>query len=127
MNELVTSRAASESEDAYAEIHETLDAVEKYLLEQNRGGGSQKSEVPTPKSGFGHRVRALREKLGLSQSDFARRYGLDLGTLRGWEQGRRKPDRANQTLIGAIEANPSVMASLISKSMLSQHNAPACE
>jgi putative transcriptional regulator len=127
MNEPVKCAAAAPTEDAYAEIHETLDAVEKYLLEQDCGGGSGKSEDPAPQAGFGRRVRALRERLGLSQADFARRYGLDLGTLRGWEQGRRNPDRANRTLIGAIEADPRAMASLISKSMFSENDSLGCE
>ena len=32
-------------------------------------------------------VRALRERLGLSQTEFALRFGFSLGTLRHWEQG----------------------------------------
>src|SRR5664280_74587 len=37
-------------------------------------------------------VRALRSKLGLSQSEFASRYGISLRTLQEWEQGRTSPD-----------------------------------
>jgi len=120
MKEVNKVTTPTDESNAYAKIHETLEAVEKYLREQSFDGGSGKPEVPDEGANFGHRVRALRGKLGLSQADFARRYGLDLGTLRGWEQGRRNPDRANQTLIGAIEADPAAMASLILKSMLNQ-------
>ena len=38
-------------------------------------------------------VRALREKLDLAQPEFARRYGLSVGTFRDWEQGRSGPDK----------------------------------
>ncbi len=48
-------------------------------------------------------VRAIREKTGLSQSEFARRYGFNARTLQEWEQGRAQPDgavRAYLTVIG---------------------------
>jgi putative transcriptional regulator len=35
------------------------------------------------------RVRALRAKLGLSQAQFARRFGFTLDTVQQYEQGRR--------------------------------------
>jgi putative transcriptional regulator len=37
-------------------------------------------------------VAKLRHRLGLSQSDFARTFGLDVTALHAWEQGRRRPD-----------------------------------
>lgn len=37
------------------------------------------------------RIRQLREKSTLSQSEFADKVGVPLGTLRNWEQGRRVP------------------------------------
>lgn len=36
-------------------------------------------------------VRAIRESLGMSQSEFAEAYRIPLATLKGWEQGRRSP------------------------------------
>src|SRR5947209_18906677 len=39
-------------------------------------------------------VRALRKKLGLSQAEFAARFHLPLGTIRDWEQGAHRPDKA---------------------------------
>ena len=44
-------------------------------------------------------VAAIRKKLKLSQSAFAKRYGLPLGTVRDWEQQRRSPDRAAVVLL----------------------------
>ena len=39
-------------------------------------------------------VRAVRERLGLSQAKFASRFGFALDAVRNWEQGRRQPDVA---------------------------------
>jgi putative transcriptional regulator len=44
-------------------------------------------------------VRALRKKLNLTQEEFAARFHLPLGTVRDWEQGAHRPDRAAQVLL----------------------------
>jgi DNA-binding XRE family transcriptional regulator len=38
-------------------------------------------------------VRAVRERFGLTQVEFATRFGLDPDAVRNWEQGRTRPDR----------------------------------
>jgi len=43
-------------------------------------------------------VRQLRERLGLSQEQFALRYGLDIDAVRNWEYGRREPDTAARAI-----------------------------
>jgi transcriptional regulator with XRE-family HTH domain len=40
---------------------------------------------------MGARLKRLREAAGLSQPELSRRAGIPLGTLRGWEYGRRTP------------------------------------
>jgi putative transcriptional regulator len=50
-------------------------------------------------------VRALRERLGLSQEAFARRYMLSLRTVQDWEQRRREPSDAARVLLFAISRN----------------------
>jgi putative transcriptional regulator len=52
------------------------------------------------------RIRIVRMKLGLTQEDFAGRFGLSLATLRDWEQGRSEPDHASRTLLTLIETIP---------------------
>lgn len=54
-------------------------------------------------------VRAIRENLKLSQEEFARRFGFSLGTLRGWEQGRRHPDAPARVLLRVIEVAPQTV------------------
>ena len=51
-------------------------------------------------------VRELRERLGLTQEQFALRYGLDLQALRNWEHRRRNPDPAAQSYLRVIARMP---------------------
>lgn len=39
-------------------------------------------------------VRAIRAKLGLTQEEFAARFGFSVDTLRQWEQGRQRPENS---------------------------------
>ena len=58
-------------------------------------------------------VRAVRARTSLSQEAFAVRYGLDLATLRNWEQGRSEPDVAAKTLLWTIARNPGAVENAI--------------
>jgi transcriptional regulator with XRE-family HTH domain len=40
---------------------------------------------------FGVRLRELREKNGLSQSELAERVGIPIDSIQNWEQGRTRP------------------------------------
>ncbi len=54
-------------------------------------------------------VKKLRWKLGLSQRAFARRYGIPLGTLCDWEQGRSAgPSGGLASYLKVIAADPTV-------------------
>jgi putative transcriptional regulator len=55
-------------------------------------------------------VRALRKKLNLTQEEFAARFHLPLGTVRDWEQGAHRPDKAAQVLLTVIERDPDAVA-----------------
>jgi putative transcriptional regulator len=55
-------------------------------------------------------VRALREKLKLTQEAFAARFHLPLGTVRDWEQGAHRPDKAAQVLLTVIAKDPDAVA-----------------
>ena len=44
------------------------------------------------RSTIAERILALRTKLGLSQSEFARQVGAPRSTVHAWESGRNKPD-----------------------------------
>lgn len=58
-------------------------------------------------------VAGIRQKTGLSQSQFARSIGVAKGTLLNWEQGRRHPTGPAQVLLALIERKPSVVQELL--------------
>jgi putative transcriptional regulator len=54
-------------------------------------------------------VRQVREKLGMSQTEFAVRFGFSLATLRQWEQGRRQPDGPARVFLTVIKHAPKAV------------------
>ena len=54
-------------------------------------------------------VRLAREKSGLSQSGFAKRYRINLARLRDVEQGRTMPDSAFLAYIRVIHREPEAV------------------
>lgn len=54
-------------------------------------------------------VRALREQFGLSQDKFANLVGISVGTLRNWEQGRRKPEGPARVLLQIASRHPEAL------------------
>jgi putative transcriptional regulator len=54
----------------------------------------------------------VRAKVGLSQSAFAKLLGVSVRTLQEWEQGRRKPSGAAQTLLMIAQRHPEVLQEL---------------
>jgi putative transcriptional regulator len=54
-------------------------------------------------------VKAIREKLHYSQSQFALMIGVSERTLQNWEQGRRRPDGPAQALLRVVAKNPQLV------------------
>ena len=54
-------------------------------------------------------VQAIRKRLGLSQSEFAARFRIPIGTLRDWEQHRRDPEGPARTLLIVIDKDPNAV------------------
>lgn len=50
-----------------------------------------------------------RNRVGLSQSEFARLLGVSVRTLQDWEQGRREPSGAAKTLLRIAAQNPEAV------------------
>jgi putative transcriptional regulator len=59
-------------------------------------------------------VKALRQRLGMTQVEFAEAFGLPISTLRDWEQRRSTPDAPARALLRAIEREPETMRRLLS-------------
>ena len=55
------------------------------------------------------RVRVLRQRLEMTQAEFAAAFHLPISTLRDWEQRRSTPDAPARALLLAIERDPKLM------------------
>lgn len=53
-------------------------------------------------------VKTVREKTGLSQSEFAHMIGVKVKTLQNWEQHRRKPSGAAAALLTIFDRIPDI-------------------
>ncbi|MBK8246694.1 MAG: helix-turn-helix domain-containing protein [Gemmatimonadetes bacterium] len=58
-------------------------------------------------------VKAVRDKLGTSQTEFALMIGVSVATLRNWEQGRRTPDGPALALLRVAARNPQAVAAAL--------------
>jgi putative transcriptional regulator len=54
-------------------------------------------------------VRTLRNRLKLTQKQFAKLFGVSLATLRNWEQGRRRPEGPAMVLLNVIKREPEAV------------------
>ncbi len=54
-------------------------------------------------------VPKLRQRFGLSQPKFAALLGISVGTLRNWEQGRRRPEGPARVLLRVAARNPAAV------------------
>jgi putative transcriptional regulator len=59
-------------------------------------------------------VRAIRHRFGLTQVQFAQKYGFKLSSVRNWEQGRRQPSGAYQNLLKLIDQIPDQVEKVLS-------------
>lgn len=72
-----------------------------------RRGAMRASRVTTFKPAD---VKAVRKKLRVSQTEFALMIGVNVSTLRNWEQGRRVPDGPALALLHVASKNPAAVA-----------------
>jgi putative transcriptional regulator len=59
---------------------------------------------------MGRRIRKLRMALGLTQAEFATRYGIPLANIRQYEIGRTMLPPAVRAYLKVIEAQPELAA-----------------
>jgi putative transcriptional regulator len=60
-------------------------------------------------------VRKVRLKMGLSQAEFATKFGLPPATLKNWEQGRSHPDAPTRVLLAVIAKHPESVEDVLRK------------
>ena len=91
---------------------------------RHRRTAADTTVLPPPKYGAA-RVRALRDRLGLSQPVFAQALNVSVGTVRGWEQGARIPDGPSRRLLELVDREPRVVLRTIQASRSRSLRAPA--
>lgn len=87
-----------------------MDQFGRDLLESvrqmKRGEAARVTQVEVSKAA------EVRHRMGLSQKEFAELLDVSLGTLRGWEQGRREPTGTARTLLRVAEKHPEALRDL---------------
>ncbi|MBI3849404.1 MAG: helix-turn-helix domain-containing protein [Verrucomicrobia bacterium] len=73
-------------------------------IERGDARPSRKFEIKTAND-----VIRVRNKLGVSQTRFARLLGISEDTLQNWEQGRRKPTGPAKVLLKVAAKHPKVI------------------
>lgn len=59
-------------------------------------------------------VSALRQRMGMTQEQFAARFGFSVATLRHWERGDRSPQGAALVLLNVIKRAPDAVTAALS-------------
>lgn len=87
-----------------------IESFQKELLASVRqmkaGKAERKTEVKLSAAA------EARAKVGVSQRAFAQLLGVSLRTLQDWEQGRRRPTGAAQTLLRVASQHPEALRDL---------------
>ena len=82
----------------FDELIESVEEMDEIVAGKKKP--ARKFEYPEPQ------VKAIREKIGLSQSRFASLIGVSKRTLENWEQGRRHPTGPAKALLRIIDVDP---------------------
>ena len=78
-----------------------LNDVEAFLAGEQEGF---KAHVPQEVD-----VKAIRNRLGMTQARFSNTFGFSLDAIKHWEGGRRTPESPARTLLTVIDKNPAAV------------------
>ena len=78
-----------------------LNDVEAFLAGKQEGF---KAHVPQEVD-----VKAIRNRLGMTQARFYNTFGFSLDAIKHWEGGRRTPEAPARTLLTVIDKNPAAV------------------
>jgi putative transcriptional regulator len=69
----------------------------------------QDADVEPPRHYKGAGIQQIRERMGLSQTVFARVLNASPDTVKAWEQGKRKPDGMALALLEVADTHPEAL------------------
>lgn len=93
------------------------DLFQELLESVRQGGAIIRGDLPPGRSFHfeDEDVKKLRERMKLSQARFAAMLGISVGTLRNWEQGRRKPEGPARALLRVAAVHPEAVLDALSR------------
>ena len=85
----------------FEQMMDGLNDVEAFLAGEQEGF---KAHVPQEVD-----VKAIRNRLGMTQAKFSDTFGFSLDAIKHWEGGRRIPEAPARTLLTVIDKNPAAV------------------
>jgi putative transcriptional regulator len=85
----------------FEQMMDGLNDVEAFLDGKQEGF---KAHVPQEVD-----VKAIRNRLGMTQAKFSGVFGFSLDAIKHWEGGRRTPEAPARTLLTVIDKNPAAV------------------
>ena len=85
----------------FEQMMDGLNDVEAFLAGEQEGF---KANVPQEVD-----VKAIRNRLGMTQAKFSDTFGFSLDAIKHWEGGRRTPEAPARTLLTVIDKNPAAV------------------
>ena len=89
----------------FEQMMDGLNDVEAFLAGEQEGF---KAHVPQEVD-----VKAIRNRLGMTQAKFSDTFGFSLDAIKHWEGGRRTPEAPARTLLTVIDKNPAAVLSAL--------------
>ena len=89
----------------FEQMMDGLNDVEAFLAGEQEGF---KAHVPQEVD-----VKAIRNRLGMTQAKFSDTFGFSLDAIKHWEGGRRIPEAPARTLLTVIDKNPAAVLSAL--------------
>jgi putative transcriptional regulator len=90
----------------FEQMMDGLNDVEAFLAGEQEGF---KAHVPHDVD-----VKAIRNRLGMTQARFSDTFGFSLDAIKHWEGGRRTPEAPARTLLTVIDRNPAAVLNALS-------------
>jgi putative transcriptional regulator len=85
----------------------TASLKEAGRIRRGQSAPSRMTEIVSPD------VKAIRQKLGKSQAQFALMIGVSIATLQNWEQGRRRPEGPACALLKVAAYDPETVSAAL--------------
>lgn len=97
------AKKAAARPSAFDSIRRGLIEAREHASGRDVGANVRRVRIDAPD------IAEIRARTGLTQKEFARSIGVALGTLQGWEQGRRRPEGAARVLLALISKRPNLV------------------